>query len=271
MEKINQIKEFFLRHKLFFSFFLVIVLVTIITVPPRVSSYLKGPQGDYETIKVNRNDLKATISASGEIEAIEQVELKFQTSGELSWVGVKEGDFVEKWQAIASLNKEQLKKTLEKELNDYLNERWDFIDDQETYEISGDNQNLDHYTLTSDIRRILEKAQFDLNNKIIDVEIADLAVKYATLVSPIEGIVTEIDVPVAGVNITPATATFTIANPKNMKFVANVDEADIANVRRGQKVVISLDSFIDETFTAQVDKIAFAAVTTRGGGTAFPQ
>lgn len=260
--------DFFSRHKIFFSFFLIIALIGAFTVPPKVNSLLKGPAENYETQKAGQENLQATVSASGEIEAENKVELKFQTSGRLAWVGVKEGDYVEKWQAVASLDKSELEKTLKKELNDYLNERWDFTDDRETYDIVSDD--LNHYTLTDDIRRILEKAQFDLDNKIIDVEIAALAVKYATLTTPIEGIVTEVEAPVAGINITPATATFTVADPASMKFVANVDEADITNIRLGQKVIINLDAFPEESFQGQVDRIAFAAVTTRGGGTAFP-
>lgn len=40
---------------------------------------------------------------------------------------------------------------------------------------------------------ILEKAQFGLSNAVIDVELADLAIKYATITTPIAGLVTHID------------------------------------------------------------------------------
>jgi len=186
----------------------------------------------------------------------------------LIWVGVKEGDQVNKWQAIASLDKRELEMTLKKDLNDYMNERWDFEQEHEDYETSGKTK--EQWLVTDAIKRILEKAQFDLNNAVIDIEIADLAIKLAAIVTPIDGIVTNIESPVAGVNITPATARFTIANPGNMKFMANVDESDIGKVTIGQKVLVSLDAYPDEVFEGEVTNIAFAAITTRGGGTAFP-
>lgn len=246
----------------------VFLIISALILPRRIISYVKGPAGQYLTAEVTREAIQQTISASGEIEAEDQVTLTFQTAGQLAWVGVKEGDLVKKGQAVASLDKRELQKDLKTELNDYMNERWNFEDDRDTYNVISDN--LDDYTLTSHVRRILEKAQFDLNNSVIDVEIADLAIKLATIYSPINGIVTSIEAPIAGVNVTTTTADFIIAGSTEMKFVANVDEADVGLVRPGQTATIVLDAYLEEPIDGLVDQIAFAAVTTSGGGTAFP-
>lgn len=235
-------------------------MILAITVPFRVKA--TAEKNKPQTVEVKKTDLRSTVSASGSIESESQVDLKFQTSGLLSWVGVKEGDQVKKWQAIASLDKRELEKNLLKALRDYNKERWDFDEDtQVTYQ----NEIIDNT-----IRRILEKNQFDLDKAVADVEIKDLAIKLSTLVSPIQGIVTHIDEPIAGVNITPATAVFTVADPSGMKFVANIDEVDIANIKEGQKAIITLDAHPDQEFQGTVKKVSFAAITTRGGGTAFP-
>ena len=84
-----------------------------------------------DSVSVKRGDLKQELTISGTVDAEEKVTLRFKTSGRLSWVGVKEGDYVKKYQAIASLDQRELKKTLQKELNDYMNERWDFDQSQE--------------------------------------------------------------------------------------------------------------------------------------------
>lgn len=220
------------------------------------------------TTKVKRTALKKVISASGKVKSEKEVNLKFQTSGRLAWVGVKEGDSVKKWQAIASLDKEELQKKLEKEINDYMKERWDFEEGRETYHVTTDD--LDKYTLTNTAKKILEKAQFDLNNTVLDVEIAHYTRELATLVSPTEGIVTHIDTPVTGVNITPATAVFTVVDPNEVVFEANVDEVDIGWIKEGQKVILTLDAYPEEEIETEVGKISFTATTTRGGGTAFP-
>jgi HlyD family secretion protein len=260
-KRISQIIAFLKANKIKVVIVGIILGVAVITLPSRVTSALQGPEARYETAKVKKEDLTQSVSASGIITAENQVDLKFQTSGLLTWVGVKEGDRVQKWQAIASLDKRSLEMTLKKELNDYLNERWDFEQTHEDYE---------GIFITNEFRRILEKAQFDLENTVVDVEIANLVIKLATIITPIEGIVTDVEAPIAGVNITPATANFTIADPSAMKFVANVDEADIGSVRLGQKVTLTLDAYPDEEFEGEIGQIAFASITTRGGGTAFP-
>lgn len=261
---LQKLTGFIKRHKIALIIGVVVLAPTGIFVRPKIKAAIEGPKAKHEITKVEKKDIKSLVSASGRVEAESQVALKFQTSGKLAWVGVKEGDEVKKWQAIASLDKRELEKDLRKELNDYMDERWDFEQTQEDY-----RETKERHLVTDAIRRILDKAQWDLENTVIDLEIADLAVKLATIVSPIDGIVTNIASPIAGVNITPATAEFIIAGPSQMKFMANVDEEDIGQIRSGQKVTVALDAYPEEEFEGTVDKIAFASITTKGGGTAF--
>lgn len=249
--------------------FLIIIAIFLIIAILATILILKGQKPkEIKTAEVARKDLVLTVSASGEVKSETVVSLKFQTSGLLAWVGVKKGDYVKKWQVIASLDKRELEKALKKELIDYMNERWDFEEDRQTYNVTTDD--LDKNTLSNSIRRLLEKAQFDLDRDVLDVEIAHLAVDLATIVSPIEGIVTNIDVPIAGVNITPAQATFTVADPQKMVFEASVDEVDVGGIKEGQKAILSLDAYPDEEIESGVVQVNFESVTTRGGGTAFP-
>ncbi|MBU0619270.1 efflux RND transporter periplasmic adaptor subunit [Patescibacteria group bacterium] len=221
----------------------------------------KTQEPDFETTQAAEQTLTETVSASGLVKSEAEVTLKFQASGQLAWVEVKEGDQVKKWQAIAGLDKKQLENSLRQELIDFQKERWDFEQDQETYEES---------IISSEIRRVLEKNQYDLERTVIDVEAANLAIKYATLISPIDGIVTQVDVPVAGVNITPATAAFVIADPNEMVFQANIDESEIGQIKIKQKANLWLDAYPEEKLEVEVIQIGFSSTTTSGGGTAFP-
>lgn len=259
----RKILAFIKKHKFFSAFILALVILLGITIPLRVKATVKKNQP--QTVKVGKENLRLSVSATGVIQSENQVDLKFQTSGLLSWVGVKEGDTVKKWQAVASLDKRQLKKTLEKEMQSYLEERWDFEQTQEDYEETKTN-----VLITDKIQRILDKSQFGLNKAVLDYEITNLTVELATIYSPIEGIVTKVEAPIAGVNITPATAGFTIADPKKMKFTTNIDEVDISKIKVNQKVLITLDAYPEEEFNGTVTKVGFASVTTKGGGTAFP-
>ena len=168
---------------------------------------------DANTYTVKRQDLTETLSLSGEIDAKEKADIKFQTSGLLAWVGVKTGDTVKKYQAIATLDKRDLQNTFNKYMNDYLKERWDFEQDQK------DNKDWQTRTMTDaardTVKRTLEKSQFDLNKAVLDVEAKNLALKFATITAPFEGIITKVDVPMPGANITPAGAVFSLVNPKS--------------------------------------------------------
>ena len=244
------------------------ILLTVIAVFFLKKRPFAGKKDEFTLTVVEKGDLINNISASGIIKADKEVNLKFEASGRLAWVGVKEGDFVNEWQAIAQLDIKELQKNLEKYLRDYSKERWDFEQDREDYNITANN--LDQYTLTNEVRRILEKNQFDLEKAVLDVELKDIALKYATLVTPIAGIVASIDTPIAGINITPATAVFTVSDPQSVYFSANIDEMDIAKVRLNQKTKIILDSFENKEFAGSISQISFTSVKTSGGGTAFP-
>lgn len=208
-----------------------------------------------KTYEVTRQDLVEELSLSGEVDAEEKVELRFQTSGLLTWVGVKEGDFVKKFQSLASLDKRDLQNSMSKLLNTYSKTRWDFEQAQD------DNANWETAGMTNEartaVKRTLDKYQFDLNNSVLSVESQALALKYATLWTPIEGIVTSIESPVAGQNITPATATFEVVNPKTIIFSATADQTEIVSFSIGMQGTVSLDSFADVEIPAEVKSISF--------------
>lgn len=221
----------------------------------------KSIEEKYELAPVTREDIRQTVTASGKIKSATQVDLKFQTSGWLAWVGVKEGDRVNKWQAIAGLDRRELQKDLQKYLLDFSKERADFDEDLKiTYRDKA---------LTDTIGRILQKNQFDLDKAVLDVEIADIALKLATLVSPINGIVTRAEPPVSGSNITPTTAVYTVADPDHLVFEAEIDETDIGKLSAGQTAQLTLDAFPNQTLPLTVDSINFQSSTDAAGSTIY--
>ena len=245
----------------FFSRFFILIFVILLVLTAGFLFYRsmdKAPE--YQTATVVRSSLTSFVSASGNVYANTKANLHFQTYGKLAWVGVKVGDRVEKWQAIASLDQRILKKDITKALRDYSKERNDFEEDKAvTYQ--------GRY-FTDTVKRILEKNQWDLDKSVIDVEIETIALELANLYAPVTGVVTRIDTPVAGVNVT-ATNIFEITDPSSIIFQAEVDEVDIGNILVGQKVNVFLDSYPDLTFSGYVEKIGFTAITGASGGTTF--
>jgi len=212
--------------------------------------------------EVKRQDVKDTLSLSGEIAADEKTVLRFQSSGRLNWVGVKVGDKVKKYQAVASLDQRELKKRLDRYLNTYMKSRWDFEDDKNEEHPTTWNMTQPEKDA---IQRIAEKAQFDLNNAVIDVELQNISLQYATLISPIEGIVTRVDAPFAGVNITPTQAEIEIVNPKTVYFAATADQTDVIKLSEGKEADIILDAFEEDAAKGKIKYISYTPKTGETG------
>lgn len=204
---------------------------------------------------VQRNTLTETLTLTGKIEAEEKATLQFQSAGRLSWVGVKEGDSVKKYQGIASLDQRELQKKIERYLNTYSKARW-------TYDQTKDeNEELTSSGLTEELRskasRLIDQAQFDLNNAVLDVEMQTLAKEYAYLYTPINGIVIRADVTQAGVNIIPTQAQFEIVNPETMYFSVNADQTEVVKLWESQQGEIILDAYPDKTLFGDIYDISF--------------
>ncbi len=232
---------------------LLLLLLGLIVISFLGRMWLAAPRaGKAQTVIVKRGEVKEELTLSGKIAAEEHVTLQFPTGGLLTWVGVKEGDSVISYQALAALDARQLRKTLDKYLNLYLKTRWDFEQVQE------DNEGK---IITEKIKRILEKSQFDLNNSVLDVELQNLAVELATLTTPIGGVVTRIDTPYAGVNITSAQAQFEVVNPQTLYFQVTADQTEVVKIKPGAKAQITFDAFPQEKVEGEVTLIGFTPKT----------
>ncbi|MEX1052742.1 MAG: efflux RND transporter periplasmic adaptor subunit [Patescibacteria group bacterium] len=207
------------------------------------------------TYKVKKQNLKETLTFAGNINADEKVTLRFQTSGRLNWVGVKEGQYVKKFQTVATLDQREVKKKLDKELRDYIKERADFDQTQDDYEYSSGNT----------ARRIRDIAQADLDLSVLDVEIQKLSVEFSNLFTPIAGVVTKVSSPFAGVNITPAQAEFEVVNPNSIYFSAVIDQTELVGLEEGSEGILTLDPYPDENINVKIKSISFAPITGESG------
>jgi len=220
--------------------------------------FLKGNEprvNSSKTYKVTEGTIQESLSLSGEINAHEMAVLRFQTSGRLNWVGVKEGDYVKKYQGIASLDVRDVKNKLTQYLNSYVSERDDYdqsLDDNLRTINEGATE------LARDAaKRLLNKAQNDLDNSVLAVELQKLAQEYAYLYTPVEGVVVSAQSPLPGVNVTPSQAEFIIINPNTLYFSATADQTDVVNLHEGMTGGVTFDSFPDKAFTGEVESISF--------------
>lgn len=235
-----------------------IVLALVIgyfVIRPKGSQKLPINLKTAKPVKVVKGNIRKDLVLAGKIDAGAYANLEFQTAGKLAWVGVKEGDSVKKGQAIASLDTTLLKKQLDTQMNNYLTNRWTFEDVQDQYK-----EVRDRFLVTTAIQRNLDRTQFSLNNAVLSVEIIAKQVSDATIISPIAGIITNVEQPVAGVNIVPSTTTFTVIDPKSVYFRAEIDETDVPTVKVGQNTTINIDSYPDNPIETKISTISFTPV-----------
>ena len=250
----------------------VVVVLIIVALFFRQQSKVKATAATAIKVeKVTKKDFVKLVESSGKTKAGKLVDLKFQTSGRLAWVQVKEGDHVSAYQALAGMDARDVQKSLEKTLIDYNSQRSDFEETWRTnWRAAAESHEDISHAPNDAIRIILEKNQWNLEKAVLDVELKHLAVEYSTLVTPIAGIVTHIDTPVAGVNITPATSVFEVIDPDSIVFEAKIDEVDVSLLTLGQEAIVTLDAYPDKEFKATISRIAYAAETSTGGATVFP-
>lgn len=232
--------------------FVIILLIVVVYFYNQTTVSAKKIKDSRYSIK--RQNLRETLSLSGEVEADEHVVLRFQSSGRLAWVGVKEGETVKKFQSVASLDQRDLKKRLEKSLYQYAAERNSFEQSKD------DNQRIGDQPIRENgdrMKRILENAQGDLSSSVIDVELTALTLEYANLWTPIDGIVIRVDTKFPGVNITPTGAEFEILNPETVYFSFTADQTEIIKLREGLPGELVFDSFPDETETGSIYYISY--------------
>jgi len=242
-----------------------------------LAAYITSQQNGDElrTVKVKRQDITESVNSSGNVQAKDYAELRFNTPSKVVWLGVEKGDQVKKWKSVASLDKRILEKNLQVKLLSQKSTVVDFEETQDNYDVQG--WSLDHILNNDDVteeeKRILEKSQFGLDRSDLEVEIADIALKEAVLVSPISGTVISTGGLVEGENLTAtnlATKTIKVADLSTLYFVAQIDEVDLGKVQIGQKVEIQIDAFPGESFEGTVSFIDKEGEKTLSGGVTIP-
>lgn len=199
--------------------------------------------------------LTQTLDISGTIDAKEKARLRFISGGKVVYLGAKEGDTVQQYQTIATIDRASLQKQLDQDLNNYMKERLDWentLDDNK-------DQALD----TAE-NRAQDQEQLDLNNEVLDVEIRTIAIQNTVLSAPFDGILTVAPTSVTGVQLLAADY-FEIVNPNSLYMRAQVDEADISKVQVGQIATVQLDAFADEELYATVQRVAYTSTQSTNG------
>ena len=223
--------------------------------------------GPLVSTKVVQTTISTSISATGTLEPVDQVEVGTQVSGDIAKINVDFNSKVKKGQIIAELDKSKLKATLTQAEIAFRSAETDYKYKESTYNRV---KKLSESHSASAVE--LETAEYNMNSAKLSVERsqnevnqARLNLSYATIKSPIDGVVlkraVEVGQTVAASMSTPTL--FVIAKDlSQMKVMAAVDEADIGQVKQGQRVTFTVDAFQNETFNGSVQEVRLNPTTT---------
>jgi HlyD family secretion protein len=250
-----------------------------------------GPEIDPSRLAaVERGDVARSVVATGKIQPLAKVEVKSKASGIVKRLFVDYGDRIKEGQVLAELDREQLEAAVRESRANLLAAQaaW------ERYKIEAEGPDLPFLKLALERSRklyedgliapsLLEDAdkayQMGLNKQTAarsqeavskaevekaraTLEQADSNLRYATITSPMNGLVLSRDVEVGDavssilVLGSQATLVMTLGDVSEVYVLGKVDEADIGRVYLDQRARIAVESFKDKSFEGRVTKIS---------------
>ncbi|MFD2541472.1 efflux RND transporter periplasmic adaptor subunit [Lacinutrix gracilariae] len=233
-------------------------------------SFFKGDDAvviEPKTVAAKKANVTTMVTATGTIEPINQVDVGTQVSGVVEKVYVDYNTVVKEGQLIAELDKTNLQASLTQaqaaydnavSQRDYTKTIYDrqktLYDNQVISKSDFDDANYNYQT-----------AKGTVTQRYSDLQSARTNLGYANIYSPIDGVVLSKDIEegqtVAASYSTPTL--FTIAQDlKEMQVEADVDEADIGQVKEGQRVEFTVDAYIGETFKGVVTQVRLDPTVT---------
>lgn len=221
----------------------------------------------FDTAKVEPANIKNSVTATGSVEPVTSVTVGTQVSGIISRLYVDYNTVVKKGQIIAELDKTNL-------ISELNTAKANLSSAQSSLNYESANYNryatlfkkglvsADEY---ESAKLNFEKAKDQVAQSREMVQKAQTNLSYAIITSPIDGVVISKSVE-EGQTVAASYATpelFTIAKDlKDMQVVANVDEADIGDVKEGERVSFTVDAYPNDTFEGVVKQVRQEATTT---------
>ena len=241
----------------------------------------KKEEVNFKMEKVAKANILNSVTATGTIEPVNEVTVGTQVSGIVSKIYVDYNSVVKKGQVIAELDKSNLlsqlntaksqlsqaQASLKSAQSDLAYQKANFNRYKALYQkglISANEYESARLSYQTSAQTVASR-----KDQVVaaqeEVARAQTNLSYATITSPIDGIVVNKSVEEGQtVNANMSTPDlFTIAQDlTNMQVVADVDEADIGDVKKGERVTFTVDAYPDDTFEGTVTQVRLEATTT---------
>lgn len=255
----------------------IIITLIVIVVVAVGAKFLLGGSGSnnrlsYTTVTVSRSDISNSVTATGTIEPVTEVEVGTQVSGIIDKIYVDYNSVVKEGQLIAEMDKVTLESelasaqaTYDGNLAEYEYQKKNFERNKGLYE-----QNLISEQEYDDSEYNYLKAKSALDSSKAALAKAQRNLSYAIITSPIDGIVISRDVE-EGQTVASGFETPTLfniaADLTQMQVVADVDEADIGGVAEGQRVNFTVDAYPNDVFEGRVTQIRLGSTNSSSEST----
>lgn len=230
------------------------------------TSCSEKPKMELETYTVEPTSMSEIVTATGTMESVTSVDVGTQVTGIIDKLYVDFNDHVEKGQLLAEIEKTLLDSELKSADASMASAKATYEYAKKNFERDKalhDEQLISDYEFQTS-QKDFEVARLSYEKTQADRVRAAKNLNYAEIYSPIDGIVVsrEVEVGQTVVSSMNVANLYVIADLDNMQVVGAVDEADIGQVKVGQHVTFTVDSYPDDTFTGTVTQVRINPTTT---------
>ncbi|MGQ0588878.1 MAG: efflux RND transporter periplasmic adaptor subunit [Sphingosinicella sp.] len=267
---------------------IVVAIVLLIALLLLSRCFASEAEGGYATETVRRGDLSVTVSATGNLQPTNQVEVGSEQSGLVTQVFVDNNDRVTQGQPLARLDTSRLQDTIVQAQAGLASAqaqvataeasaaqaRANLARQEEVYRVSGgrvpsetelDAGRAENRRAQAGVR----SAQAQVAQARAQLSSAQTNLSKATIYSPVTGVVLsrQIDPGQTVAASFNAPVLFVIAEDlSRMQLEVRVDEADVAQVRDGQRASFTVDAHPGRTFPATVSRVDVGANASTASG-----
>ncbi len=232
---------------------------------------------------VQKRDLVASVTASGQVTPRTKVDLSADITGKIVSLNVKMGDVVRKGQLVLQIDPQQFESQVQRAEAALANARAglaqanaNLVQNTRNYQRSAEIKKA-NATLISDEQIEQLKTTMEVNQALFEaaresVKQAEASLKDArwqlsrtNIYAPMSGRVTRLNVEngetaVQGTFNKDAATLMTIADMSVLETKVKVDETDVSRISLGDSAVIQIDAFPDTTFIGRVVEISQSSV-----------
>jgi HlyD family secretion protein len=220
----------------------------------------KKVEGKFVTAPIQRGDISITVTATGTLQAVTTVQVGSQVSGTILALNADFNSKVKKGEIIAQLDptfleaqEAQAEADLDKAKASLNLAKTQYDRAQSLFE-----RNMISQSDEDNAEAVYQQSQADLKSSQANLDRVKTNLEYATITSPIDGVVISrnVDVGQTVAASLQAPTLFTIAQDlTKMQVGASIDEADIGKVRDGQRVIFTVDAYPDQSFDGTVQQV----------------